>query len=194
MPEKIINLVCEYCGKTFPRRLSEHKRSKRIGRPSYCSMSCAMFVNNKKPGRKYRGGETLRLVNCVDEFSQFRYAMGCVRRRAKLIIRRCKQYDIDVEYLKQIWEEQDGICPLTGWDIELPPTSAGWNGDSHLRRASLDRIDNSLGYMKGNVRFVSIMVNYCRNAFEDKDLIEFCKAVVDNIPKIKQNVINSERR
>jgi len=190
MPEKIINLVCECCGKGFPRRLSEYRRSKRRGMLSYCSNSCSAVVNNKKPGRKCTG-DNLRLVNCVDEYSQFRYAMGCVRRR---VTQRCKQYNIDVEYLKQIWEEQDGKCPLTGWDIELPPTSAGWNGDSHLRRASLDRIDNSLGYMKGNVRFVSIMANYCRNAFEDKDLIEFCKAVVDNIPKIKQNVINSERR
>ena len=61
-------------------------------------------------------------------------------------------------------------------------SSAGWVGGPHLRRASLDRIDNSLGYVKGNVRFISIMANYCRNTFEDKDLMEFCEAVVDNIP------------
>jgi len=183
MPEKIINLLCEHCGKSFPRRLSEHKRSKKRGMLSYCSNSCSAFVNSKKPGRKC-SAEHLKLIDRQDKFSRFRYAMGTVRTRARQNVRRCKKlYDIDLEYLKQLWEEQDGKCPLTGWDLELAPTSAGWKGDPHPRRASLDRIDNSLGYMKGNVRFISIMANYCRNSFDDKDLIEFCMAVVEKSRK-----------
>jgi len=33
------------------------------------------------------------------------------------------------------------------------------------------------GYIKGNVRFVSLMANYCRNEFTDEDVKLFCEAV-----------------
>lgn len=47
------------------------------------------------------------------------------------------------------------------------------------RRASLDRIDSSIGYIPGNIRFVSVMANYCKNSFSDQEVFEFCQAVVE---------------
>lgn len=46
-----------------------------------------------------------------------------------------------------------------------------------MSNASLDRIDNSKGYLKGNVRFVSMMANLARSTFSDNELIRFCKSV-----------------
>jgi len=183
MPETIINLVCSHCGKIFPRTLAEYNRSKRVGRLSYCSGSCAASENNRKSPRS-GNIDNLNSANRKDKFSPFRYAMKIVRARSKQNNR--KSYDIDIEYLNEIWKKQHGKCPYTGWDLELPRTSFGWEDEPNTRRASLDRIDNSLGYVKGNVRFVSVMANYCRNEFDDENVIEFCNAVVN---KYKNNTM-----
>jgi len=82
--------------------------------------------------------------------------------------------------LSNLWEAQSGVCPFTGWELKLPFHSTDWDkDDDKLKRASLDRIDNSKGYIKGNLRFVSLMANYCRNEFTDEDVKLFCEAVVN---------------
>ena len=45
-------------------------------------------------------------------------------------------------------------------------------------RASLDRIDSSKGYVKGNVQFVSYMANCAKNEFTSAKLKHFCESMV----------------
>lgn len=45
--------------------------------------------------------------------------------------------------------------------------------------ASLDRIDSSKGYVKGNVQFVCLSMNYAKNGFSDQQIKDF----VDSIRK-----------
>ena len=52
-----------------------------------------------------------------------------------------------------------------------------------MNLASIDRIDNDLGYIEGNVRFVSVMYNYARNNFTDEQVLQFAQAVVINASK-----------
>jgi hypothetical protein len=87
--------------------------------------------------------------------------------------------DISAEYLKTLWEQQEGICPLTGWHLKLPATTSGWTRKAP-DNASLDRIDSSKGYLQGNVRFVSVIANYARNDFSDDNVLSFCSAVVEH--------------
>jgi len=47
-------------------------------------------------------------------------------------------------------------------------------------KPSLDRIDNTKGYVEGNVRFVVSMANMCRNKFDDEDVISFCIKVASH--------------
>ena len=37
-----------------------------------------------------------------------------------------------------------------------------------------------LGLGKGNVRFISMMANFCRNDFTDEQVIDFCRKVISN--------------
>ena len=77
-----------------------------------------------------------------------------------------------------VWEEQDGICPFTGWSMILPDNNHdGWVQGPNPRNASIDRIDNSKGYIQGNVRYICVMANYCRNGFSDEAVEDFCCAV-----------------
>ena len=44
--------------------------------------------------------------NRKDKYSLFRYTFNSIKRRFK-------EVNIDLEYLKLIWEQQNGICPYT---------------------------------------------------------------------------------
>lgn len=67
-----------------------------------------------------------------------------------------------------MFEPYTGTCALTGWEISISYDS---------RTASLDRIDNSKGYIKGNIQWVHTMVNMCRNKYTLEKFIEMCKSV-----------------
>jgi hypothetical protein len=62
----------------------------------------------------------------------------------------------------------NGYCAMTGWPISV---------DYGRVTASLDRIDNSLGYYAANVQWVHVMVNMTKNKYDNKDFIEMCKAI-----------------
>ena len=165
-----INLKCSICHSDFPRNRSEYNRSQKLGRPSYCSRFCSGHANRYSLGKHLGNGNVKNFGNNKgtrkDEYTPFRYIFRCCKRRFKEI-------DIDLKYLKEKWEVQQGKCSLTGWELQLPQA----HKDFGVYRASLDRIDNSKGYIKGNIRFISVMANYCKNTFTDDDVKLFCEAV-----------------
>ncbi len=113
-----------------------------------------------------------------DEYSPFRQHHRLARRRTKSNGREC---NITLEYLKEIWEKQGGRCPYTGWKLDNLETTNDWDSNIlHPKTASLDRIDSRKGYVLGNVQFVSIMANYAKRDFLEKELITFCQAVAGN--------------
>lgn len=178
-------VVCENpeCRKGFYRDNREINRSRRVGRKQYCCRTCSAQTEGKKnlgrvdPDVQSRNRKQIvrYCANLRDEYTSFRFFMKVIKNTN----RSSKKNDIDLEYLRELWKQQNGECPITGWTLKLPETVAGWRKKKSAERASLDRIDNSMGYVKGNVRFVSIMANYARNNMEDEELIEFCKAVAE---------------
>lgn len=174
-----IELSCKVCKKTFWKELKEHRRRIKEGATEfYCSRSCVCIqrnLDNPQNGDIERIPKDKR-TRKKDEFTPFRWYVL----RSEYRNRR-KHYGCNItpQYLKQIWDSQNGICPLTGWKLVLPRgTDVAWT-NSNPYNASLDRIDNSKGYVKGNVRFICFMANIGRGTFSDEQLVEFCKAVVD---------------
>lgn len=168
-----IKLICEECTKSFFREKGEYVRSQKLGRKSFCSLSCSCTYGNKKTPR----GNVRNLIpgNLRDEYTEFRYFLRKARARDKKK-GRIKNMNLTLSYLKKLWKEQDGICPFTGVKLNLPKTTSGWNTKEPYN-ASLDRIDCSVGYVKGNVRFVSYIANVARGDFTDQQLFNFCRAV-----------------
>jgi hypothetical protein len=87
--------------------------------------------------------------------------------------------DLDLPYLEWLWNEQEGLCALSGRQLTLPPNTESWEKQTNDPwKPSLDRIDNERGYVRGNVRFVCVIANFAKGAFSDEALFEFCEAVV----------------
>lgn len=60
-------------------------------------------------------------------------------------------FNLDIDYLRSIWT---GICPIFNIPIEI-----GVEGCGSHRSAQLDRVIPELGYIKGNVNYISGRAN-----------------------------------
>ena len=171
-----LDLTCEICGSSFQRERGEVMRSLRLGRPSFCSRSCAGQANLKNipPEKANRSPPKGRKA---DQYSPFRTCHRIAWRRARYI---GQDFDLTLDDLKEIGTAQNGICPYTGWKLVLPSITLEYNRMAKIRdthRASLDRINSSLGYVKGNVQFVCYMANMAKADYTHDQMLEFCRAI-----------------
>ena len=81
-------------------------------------------------------------------------------------ILRKRDFTIDIKYVWKLFVKQKKICRLSGVPISFLDHTA-----------SLDRINNNIGYIKGNVRFVHKTVNSMKWVFSDKRFKELCAMV-----------------
>jgi hypothetical protein len=84
-------------------------------------------------------------------------------------------WELSVEYLDSVLEAQNFKCALTGEELGINHGYKNRQGGN----ASLDRIDSGLGYIEGNVQFVTKHINYAKQAMPDSDFIELCRKVVN---------------
>jgi hypothetical protein len=164
---KTVIIKCANCGKEIEKKKGEIDRQKRKGRDTfYCSRSCAGSASCKHLKDHDPFPVWKHYKNKPDEYSLFRSFIRSAKKREfeskKLIF----EVDITCEYLKELWEKQNGKCALTNIDLILER--------NHLPfQASLDRIDCSKGYVQGNVRFICLIANYARNKWDDEAVFEF---------------------
>lgn len=168
-----MKLTCCICEKQFERRPAEVKRCIARGlTKTYCSRKCcgANAIEHIPPEK--RNLNNLK-KSTTDELSPFRWHLRNCQRRGY-------EVDITLEDLKNQWDQQHGICPYTGWQLKnMPDTSYKNQLPLTPDRASLDRIDCSQGYTKGNVHFVAFMAQMAKHIFTEQALRQFCKDVVN---------------
>lgn len=179
MAETKINLICETCGKLFERRIGEHNRSLRLGRKAYCGYSCSSKRPDNISHIKSVQGPHEHLLqhkyNRLDEYSPFKWHLKNARARKK----ECSITLID---LKEQWDKQNGICPYTGWELKNHPSTGNIGKQDFLPdRASLDRIDSDKGYTKDNIQFISLIAQYGKHKFTEKQFLQFLKDCAKHI-------------
>lgn len=187
MAEKIIVLQCVHCKENFERRATEHKRNLKKGRLTFCCNGCASCyrqANIPKEVKKERGIKLQKyckdnnIIPCKpkDEFTPYRVFLKNVRTRNTED--GIYKTEIDEKYLKELWDSQNGICPYTGWKM-IKKKSSSDRIPLTIDRASLDRIDSSKGYIKGNLQFICWIAQTAKSTHSGEDLIKFCKAVAE---------------
>lgn len=84
-------------------------------------------------------------------------------------------FNIDIFYLLDLYKKQEGKCAISGVDMTY---IAGVG--RVLTNISIDRIDSSLGYVKGNVQFVCDVVNRMKSDLSTEQLYQWCLAIMEN--------------
>jgi hypothetical protein len=85
-------------------------------------------------------------------------------------------FRITIEDAWRRFEQQNGICALSGVPIKL-------SGNTEYGRkentASLDRIDSNKGYTKNNIQWVHKTVNIMKNTTSQLEFIRWCKKIYE---------------
>lgn len=176
----MVTCICKSCGISFEKPKNEYNRKIKLGTPFFCSLKCSKnnfdtshldswrkSEKNKNLIRQFSGSEK-------DEYSPFRETLKKVRSRSKSKKREC---DIDLQYLKEVWKQQNGECPYLKTKLVLPLTDQSHDKSNPNLIASLDRIDSSKGYIKGNIQFISTTLNFAKNKYDESVLINLMEII-----------------
>lgn len=162
-----IKVECNSCGKIFTKDKSEVKRNKRLVRPNYCSRECfgktntEHLKNYRAYGNRGNTGDTYTIV----------------REHLRRVKNRNKEIDITLDDLLDKWNEQKGVCPYTG--IKLVPPRESDDVPLYMK-ASLDRIDSNIGYVKENIQFISASANLAKSNMTHLEMVKFCEIIKNN--------------
>ena len=178
---KVGTCVCKNCGDEFEKPLTEINRNLKLDRPNFCSRSCVGKTNIKNFGEKrFHLDDCNKIKRYGDQYTMFKY-------HYRTIVSRCRskgiELDITIDDLKRQWELQNGICQFTG--INLVLSSYSKINKDPIYNASLDRIDSSKGYIKGNIRWVSRAINWMKNSMNDDQVWVLCHLISENILKLE---------
>ncbi len=93
---------------------------------------------------------------------------------AKQAKRRCIPFEVTREVAWTLYLEQGGLCALSGVPIKF---SVNLRDDRQSQTASLDRMDSSKGYVRGNIQWVHKKVNIMKNVMGNEELFEWSEKV-----------------
>ena len=181
---KLVTVKCDFCGCDVEKPESEVKRNEKLNRHLFCSRSCSMKFCSRHRTEKMiahsnsiKNKEHLLKINQKDDYyllyplKQFSYYLQNCKKRFK-------ECDITLTDLYNQWKKQNGICPYSG--IKLVLANYTKNHNNPIYRASIDRIDSSIGYIVNNIQFVSTAINYMKNTMSDSDTKFLCKCISEN--------------
>lgn len=195
--EQEIELVCDNCGTIFKRRIHDHKYNLKKGRRLFCSRKCSNeFSHDERVKRIRDNALPIERVNAIrlskqipltdkeKRYQAFRYILLKARKAYKE--RNKKVVKITIDDLEELWNKQNGICVYTG--VQLRLFAANYSSSTKEERnrlyyASLDRIDSTKGYIKGNIQFISTMANHAKGISTDEEMKLFCQYIIQHNKK-----------
>ena len=84
------------------------------------------------------------------------------------------EWNLTIEHLDNLYDFQQQRCALSGAALTL---DHGQNNGVDNGNASLDRIDSDVGYVVGNVQFVTKDINMGKQKLSNADFVEMCRQV-----------------
>jgi hypothetical protein len=151
--------------------LKDDKDFYRPNRSSTCKLCHLEITRNYK--KEKRQSEDYRIIEKNKQKERR------IRLWQNTLIHDCKhrgyEIDIDIEHINYLFEKQQGKCYWFG--VDLIPSSI----KKHPQQPSLDRLNNKLGYVKGNVVLSCYSANIGRNENEQDVWVEFIKHIKPNI-------------
>lgn len=159
--------ICEKCQKQVTTLSRPYKQIKITHH--FCKDCCAELNGNER--KKFllaTNSEFKNKINAQKRQSAQKHIITCILNRAK---RRALKYNLEFNL-----EPSDIIIPDKCPILEVP-LFLGTKGNYEYT-PSLDRIDNSKGYIKGNIQIISKKANSMKNSASLEELQTFCKNIL----------------
>lgn len=171
-------ILCPECGKLFQKESYLLKRNSKLGINTFCSRTCNGKYNARNNpallaySNSEENKERLKLLcsSTRDQYTDFRYYI-------RNAVKQKHTVNVTLQYLKNLWEQQNGTCPYTGLKLIHQNLRTSIDKDNPYIYASLDRIDSSLGYIQNNVEFVSLGIQLLKNKYSKNCVLEFLKNI-----------------
>lgn len=159
---------------------------KKIGQMFNCSDHCISKYLNKWgiPARKFENDKGRPRVGKL-------FSCTWINIKSQSYSRRKIEFNIDEDYIVNLYEKQMGLCALSGIELYMPKTS--FEERDGFRTASLDRIDSKKGYIEGNVQWVHKQINRMKWDLDDINFTLHCFYIADWNSKEKtlfKNIFN----
>lgn len=146
---KLVETECSYCKASLKR----HRTNVSEEKHNFCDIKCT----NKFYGKKS---------------DPYNYLFTNIKKRAKV---KNLSFNLTRKFLKELMQLQNNRCAVTNIPIEvIKQTELGTLSST----ASLDRIDNTKGYIKGNVRYTCLGINYMRNRRSNEELEDLLNKII----------------
>ena len=167
---------CEHCGKSYEIKTGEFNRKVKKKQRFFCSLSCCGKANVGNFSEEWNNSEENKehlrrqAGNRKDDLSPFRFVMKCCKQRGR-------ELDLTLEDLQEQWQKQNGVCPYLNLPLVLPLHTGKHDKSNPNLVASLDRRDSSKGYVKGNVQFISVTLNFAKNKHDESVLLNLLQLI-----------------
>jgi hypothetical protein len=89
------------------------------------------------------------------------------------------KFEITPEEIVEVFQNQGGICALSGVELTLPESCSLYR--QRIHSGSVDRINNNLGYFKDNIQIVHKKINQSRKDLTITEYRKLCNLVTKTI-------------
>lgn len=142
----------------------DYKRKKRVNRLrtincEICNVEVQSYSNQILYCKACRSVKYYQKTQLIP-LCRFKRLVSMAQNRAKA---KSLPFDLDVDYLLQLYQDNQGCCALTGQVLDLGPY--GKKGQVNPKAPSIDRIIPHLGYTKGNIRIITYHMNIALSDF-----------------------------
>ncbi|MEQ1638854.1 MAG: hypothetical protein ABL903_19520 [Methylococcales bacterium] len=174
--ETFVEKICPSCFSVF----SVTTKPKRGPKQKYCKHRCGTdyYCNNVRD----KNSERIRMATYFSDNPEKRF-LASTKQSAK---ERGLSFDLTAEWFKERLGR--GICEVTGLPIKIKLYKAHDKGNRGFYSPSIDRIDNTVGYIVSNCRLVCWGYNLGKNKFTDRDLNALAVSLlVQSVPKMAKD-------
>lgn len=182
--DPLSTLICPVCGKELPTNNFRPYSKSKTGRYWMCD-SCYEYHKSLNISGDKNYFRKLRLRLCPE----YREEVNAQKKKSRLnnfesaILQQCRRRarDKGIEFNLELEDIHiPEVCPL----LEIPLVK-GAKGNYQCT-PSIDRIDNSKGYVKGNVWIISMKANSMKNCASSDELITFAKNILRYSPNCRE--------
>lgn len=152
------------CGQTDPQEFYKTRKAK-------CKKCVVEYTKNRLRKNPEINSAKIKYNLLYQQKNPFAYRMRAAQRRANAV---GMVFDIDEEFLRELFDKQDGKCYYSGIPFQM-------DADTKARRygLSIDRVDSSKGYTKDNVVLATSIINSMKNDLSVTEFMTVVQRLVD---------------